>query len=372
MPERSAFPAAGVVVMVFALLSTTSCRQILEIEPRAVSTGDGGAAEAVALAVCGLPSAGPTAACGQCMNEACCLQAQGCVDREDCRALEACVRACGSGDAVCRAACDGTGSVALLQKLVEDCRATYCADACRSGPWECLGHVTWSRRGSTDPSSRTMIISTAVDDENRGPISGATVRLCSLVDPMCLLPLAEGQTGDAGVATLVLDTSTHVPPLSVFLDYHKDGLQDLVVLFNTPPLVEAPPVFALGGRPGFDGVAVVLHADGHWSDLGTGTTHDPTRAQALVFVRDCNNEPAGRDQELRGVLVVTWLDRDGQTSTTMDLANGSALAANLPVDPSAGITRVVAWEASSQRFIGTANLVVRSDTLTITSLAPTP
>ena len=217
-----------------------------------------------------------------------------------------------------------------------------------------------------------MIIRTAVDDENNLALSGVTVRVCSVVDPGCLVPLTEGQTDAAGVATLVLDTGRHVPPLSAFLDYHKDGLQDLVVLFNTPPLVQAPPVFALGGRPGFDGVAVVLHADGHWSDVSTGTTHDPTRAQVLLFLRDCNNELARNDQPLRGVLVVTWPDRDGQTSTTIDHVHGSALAVNLPVTPGAEITRAVAWESSSHRFIGTASFVVRPDTLTITTLVPTP
>ena len=202
------------------------------------------------------------------MNEACCLQAQGSRRPGGLPALEACIRACAAGDAVCRAACHGTGSVALLQQLVEDCRATFCADACSSGPWECLGHVTWSQHASAD--SGPIIIKTAVDDENNVPVSGVTVRACSLADPTCRVPIGSGFTDDTGVAALAA-SDRYVPPLSVFLDYHKQGFQDLVVVFNTPPLVQAP-VFAVGGRTGFDGVAVGLHADGHWSDGSTGTT----------------------------------------------------------------------------------------------------
>jgi hypothetical protein len=363
---------AGVFAIIVALPLTLSCRQILGIGPRPVHQADGGASEPIELMICGLPTSGPTAACGQCMNDACCTQAGVCAESQDCPKLEACVRACAAGDAVCRAGCyAGPGTPSQTQQVLEDCRATYCADACSSGPWECLGQVTWSRQSSTGSTPQNMTINTAVDDESNIPISGATVRVCSLVDPMCLVPLTSGQTDDTGVAALVVDTAKYVPPLALFLDYHKEGFQDLLVLFNTPPLVQAP-FFVTSGRSDFDGVAIALHADGHWSDASTGTTYDPTRAQVLVLVRDCNDLPAGNSQPLRGLLTVTWPDRDAQTRTAVDAANGSALAVNLPVNPAAGITRVVVFEAASLRFIGTASLAVRPNTLTVTSLVPTP
>src|SRR5262249_53333086 len=66
--------------------------------------------------VCGLPSRGTTAACGSCMAEACCKQAQECAAAEDCARLATCVGACASGDAACRVDCYATaGSVTDLQ-----------------------------------------------------------------------------------------------------------------------------------------------------------------------------------------------------------------------------------------------------------------
>jgi Protein kinase domain len=55
--------------------------------------------------ICGLPSVGATENCGPCMAEACCNEAEECSRIEGCAPLEACIRACGSGDTMCGSRC---------------------------------------------------------------------------------------------------------------------------------------------------------------------------------------------------------------------------------------------------------------------------
>src|SRR4029077_5548865 len=129
-----------------------------------------------------------------------------------------------------------------------------------------------------------------------------------LADPSCLVPLATGTTDSAGETSLVVNTFDHVPPLAVFLDYHKEGFQDLLMHYNSPPIVQTPPYAPASSRVNFDGVAVTLQTDGHWSDEVTGTTYDPTRAQVILRLWDCN-------RLLAGGVAVTWRDRDEQTKT---------------------------------------------------------
>jgi hypothetical protein len=358
---RRAQALAGALAITIALPVSTSCRQIMGIAPRDVYQADGGSSDAVELMVCGLPSVGPTAACGQCLTEACCDPARLCADAQNCAALEACIRGCATGDAVCRRQCYGaTPALRGIHQDLELCRASSCGAECGPGPWACLGNVKWSSRSSIGIAP-AITIKTAVDDDMGTPISGATVRVCSMADPRCLLPLATGTTDSAGETALVVDTYQHVPPLAVFLEYHKQGFQDLLMHYNTPPLIQTPPLTPAGGRLNFDGVAVKLQTDGHWSDDQTGTTYDPTRAQVLLVLFDCNGVWT------EGV-AVTWLDRDEQTKT-LEIGSG---VVNLPVNPATGITRVLLTEPASGRLVGTANLVVRPDTLSFSALVPTP
>jgi hypothetical protein len=312
--------------------------------------------------VCGLPSAGATEDCGPCMAEACCNEAEECSKIGGCAPLEACVRACASGDAVCRSRCyAGAGPVADFQQGLERCRTAHCAKQCLPGPWECLGRVKW-RYPSLSPKTiaiKTTAVCVACGaGGGQAPLPGTTVRICSLADPKCGRPLAESITDESGAAILRVDTSLHPPPLAVFVEHKKGGYMDTLAHVSVPPIggdldightkLLDPKVNAAPG-------AAML-----------GTRFDPTRATVDVLAIDCNGQPAPKD------VVVTWLDRDGQTATTPYFVySKSAHAINLPVNDAA-VVRVVVRVAETNQLVTTANVVVRPGALSLVTAAPAP
>jgi hypothetical protein len=318
--------------------------------------------------VCGLPTQGATAACGTCLAQACCGEAQACSQSTGCPLVEGCVHDCPSGNAACRARCyAGKGPLADLQLALETCRATTCAAQCLPPPWACLGHVKWDSPG---PIPRKLTIKTTTVCTNCGTggfpigggpggsqLAGATVRVCSLSDPKCALPLTTGKTDDSGEATLTIDTSLYRPPLSVFLEYRKQGYMD-TLMHILPPLATD-----------LDVGHVVLwdqKANLETTVANLGARYVPARANLGVSVNDCNGQPAIKKTAL------TWLDRDGATLTQDYFPfSASARALNFPVN-AAGITRIVARVAETNQLIATANVVVRPNTCTGVTLTPAP
>lgn len=318
--------------------------------------------------ICGMPNLETSAACGPCLAQACCKQAQDCAEVEGCAKLETCVRACASGDAVCRATCyAGEAAIAPLQQAVETCRAVTCGKECLVSPWACLGHVKWaSARKPPRITIKAMAICTHcgaggqpfAEGPGGSPVAGATVRVCSLADPKCGLPLAAGTTDDHGGVTLELDTSLYNPPLSIFLELRKDGFEDTLLNLSTPPLSVDLDV----GRV----VLLDLKTNQEPTASQFGTTYDSTRATADVHVSDCDGRPAAKETAL------TWLDRDEKTVTRPYFAyTGGAIAINLPVS-AAGLTRIVARVAATDRLVAVASVVVRPKANTEVRLAPAP
>jgi hypothetical protein len=348
-------------------LLAVSAAAVLVAAVAATRHANTGGTDAVA---CGLPSRGVTATCGPCMERSCCIEAQACADAEGCPQVEACVRACAHGDGVCRARCyAGKGRVARLQQAVEKCRAGSCADQCLPGPWSCLGHVKWDFRAPAPQTIEVKTVAVCTSCGNGGnavqggaggsPIAGATVRLCSLADPKCAIPLAAAKTDDKGAATLSIDTSLYGPPLSVFFEFHKDGehYQDTLVHFNTPLTVDTDV-----------GRTVVYDEKTNQEPRATefGVAYDPTRAMVDVLPLDCNGQPATKKVEL------TWLDRDAKTVARPYFGySGGAIAVNLPVN-AAGVTRIVARVAETHQLISTATVAVRPRAETCVLLAPSP
>jgi Protein kinase domain len=319
-------------------------------------------ARQLAEPVCGLPSQGSTESCGSCMAQACCSEAEQCATSEGCPGVEACERGCASGDAACRESClSGKGSAAQLQQGVETCRATHCADECLPGPWECLKKVEW-HFPSVPP--RTIAIKTTTTCASCGlgggpaPLAGTSVRVCSLADPNCELPLASGTSDPIGVVSLSIDTAIYRPPLSVFLEYRKEGYREVLVHLNTPPLSGD---LDLGRMDLLDPQVNVAAAASMF-----GTPVDPTRAWASVVPTDCNGLPATKK------LTLTWLDRDDQTVTIPYFAyTGDTSAMNLPIN-GAGLTRIIARVTETNQLVAKTHLVVRPGVDSITQLVPTP
>jgi hypothetical protein len=348
------------------LLASVSAAALLVVAVAATRHARTGGSDA---AVCGLPSRGVTAACGPCIAQACCGEAQACSDTEGCPQVEACVRACASGDGVCRARCNaGKSRVARLQQAVETCRATSCADQCLPAPWACLGHVKWDLPATAPQTIEVKTVAVCTSCGNGGsivgggggsPIAGATVRVCSLADPTCAIPLTAGKTDDKGALTLSIDASSYRPPLSVFFEYHKEGgrYQDTLEHFNTPLTVDTD----LGHTVVYDEKA---NQEPRAAEFGA--VYDPTRAMVDVLPIDCNGRPATKEVEL------TWLDRDAKTVVRPYFGySRGAIAVNLPVN-AAGVTRIVARVAATHQLIATATVAVRPRAETCVFLAPSP
>jgi hypothetical protein len=279
-----------------------------------------------------------------------------------CAQVEACVRACGSGETMCRSKCyDASGPGAQLQQGLESCRAIHCAKECLPAPWECLGRVKWpypSLKPKAIAVKTTAVCASCGAGGGHAPLAGATVRVCSLADPKCGLPLAGSVTDNSGAATLRVDTSLFPPPLAVFLEYKKAGYLDTLADLNMPPLgsdVDIGSMPLLDPKVNVGALASML-----------STKYDPTRAHVAMKVVDCNGQPATKS------VVVTWLDRDDQTATTPYFAfTGAAHAINLPIN-AAGITRIVTRVAESNQLVATSNVVVRPGADSFASAAPTP
>lgn len=318
---------------------------------------------------CGLPSGGATADCGACLEQACCQEAQRCSATDGCGQIERCVRACASGNAVCRGACYAAGGAATrLQQEVETCRATACASQCLPAPWACLGHVKWQSSAPLPPSITIKTTAICVDcGAGESPIAGgpggsaiskASVRVCSATDPPCAFPLATGITADDGTVAIKIDTSLYRPPLAVFLEYRKPGLEDTLVNLIMPPLtadLDVGRVLLLDEKVQQASTAMIL-----------GTTYDPSRATVDFFASDCNEQPAAKR------IALTWLDADATTVTRGYFAySGAAIAINVPVN-AARITRIVARVAGTNQLIGVANAVVRARSHIQVRFAPAP
>ena len=343
--------------IVAALLLLSGCRQLVGINDRQVF--DGGA-PATVVPACGLPTRG--AACAACVTQNCCALATACVDDTACRSTEGCVQLCPTGDSACALACSKQWDpVSTAQaQLQDDCRDTACADAC--GPWDCIGNVSWQIPASIPDA---IIVRANAKCNLCGPTgapaanAGVHVRVCSIADPDCRVELASGDTDTSGNVALTFDPQR--TPAPVFLEFHKDGWLDHLLMLNTPPL-------------SYDFDVGVVHMDQRMdadriaADLGA--SYDPTLALVKLSVSDCNLRP-GTGIELE------W-DHPG-AATIVPFGEWNALAVNLPVPPNRMIrvvarrTPAVSQDGGTAPIIATANLVVRAGAVTLAPfVTPTP
>jgi hypothetical protein len=250
--------------------------------------------------------------------------------------------------------------------MLSDCRQQACTDAC--GPWDCLGNVGWRIPNSIPAQIR---ISATVECEDCGPtanaqtIAGAHVRVCSMADPECKAELTSGDSDQAGKVALTLPLQG--TPASVYLEFHKDGWQDDLLLLNTPPLSYDFDVGVVKMDTPADLAAI--------ANLPLMTTYDPSLAVVKLRVSNCN-------LQLSPGVEVSWDNPQGATIGSFDLLEWTVVAMNLPV-PGNETTRVVArlmdpnpaalQDAGTGPFIASVDIVVRAGAVTLAPfVVPTP
>jgi hypothetical protein len=344
------------------LLFPMGCRQLVGITPRQVL--DGGASGAVFLA-CGLEVRSAT--CASCLAMNCCPQAHACVADVSCARTEGCVQMCPAGDSACQIACSKKWDpVSAAQAQLRDCREG-CAETC--GPWDCLGSVKWQ---IPDPLPSTITIRATTMCGTCGPTLGPAfnpevrVRVCSVADPECLSELATGNSDQSG--NVALPFMTQKSPAAVFLEVHKDGWLDDLVMLNTPPL-------------SYDFDVGIIHMEARQDveqiaqDLKTApvTIYDSNLALMKLRVSDCNLQRSSG-------IELTWAGQGNATIVPLgNTSDWNAVVMNLPV-PANQTIRVVARKApptsvdgATPQVVASINLVVRGGAITLAPfVTPTP
>lgn len=359
MDTSSRFKPATLV----SLLLLAGCRQLVRIEDRQAFDA-GTPANAIVIA-CGLPNRGVS--CAACMEASCCPVAKSCAGDRKCLIPEQCVQACTLGDSSCWLICSNpwdTAGAPLAQLQVQDCRNTFCADAC--GPWDCLGKVTWqipSPIPATITVRATAVCGSCSATGGRAGIPGVQVRVCSTADPLCQAnpALTSGTSDQDGNVALMFNTQGN--PVSVFLEFQKEGWLDDLLVLNTPPLAYDFDIGAIQMET-LDTVNQIA------SDLGT--TYDPTLAVVELRVNNCNLQPSNEiDLTAGGVAIAPSPEMSG-----LDVAM------NLPI-PANHTTRLVArlkqpptavpQDPTNEPMIASVNLVVRARAITVAPfITPTP
>jgi hypothetical protein len=332
-----------------ALLLLASCRQIVGIEERRVTTTEG------AVEACGLPT--QSGSCAACIARECCDEAADCADDPSCLTEESCLRSCTAGDATCQLTCSERWDPVSVRARLVDCRRDSCASSC--GSWDCVGHggpPTPALVPETITISARVACSTCNSINGSGPSEGVRVRACLTSDPRCSAELASDLSDPEGNVALELETGG--TPLSIFLEFHKQDWVDTVLLLNTPPLSFPLDVgvVLIDQRESIDRLAADI-----------GTTYDPELALVKVRVNDCNLESSAGT-------MLDWGDAGAATISSLSAGNSwDAIAVNIPV-PANLTTRLVARLATPEApVVAVANLVVRRNTVTLAPfMTPTP
>jgi len=353
-------PHSLFAIMMLALVVGASCRQIVGIGSGSAAADAGGAdagaptddaaGEAGApdggLLVGGLSISGETAACAPCMMLKCLDEATACAATDGCPQLEACARSCAVGDVVCLQACGvWSDQSPAANAALGQCRLKWCESECLPGPWDCLGHVTWSE----PPAPATIKIDATASDDVTGLPLDADVRVCS-GDPPCASPLLEFPTTDGSGLLQV----GQIPPSNTlhgnffgYFDFRAPGYVTEIDATNVPIVRD----FALSAD---------LHPPDDWSAT-LGPTYDPTRAIVEVAVADCRGGVAKS-----GDVYFTFVNVDGQTNieSPPDDQVAFALAFNVPIDPK-GKAMIEAHLRVTDQLIGVVYAPVRPGTFTI-------
>jgi len=226
-----------------------------------------------------------------------------------------------------------------------------------TGPWRCVGNITWPK---VDLTRTITLTQTFTDFVNGAPLAGIGLKSCLRADVACANPFSTATSDDAGRA-----------PIS--LPYAFDGYW--LLLPNDPETVnmlvyELPP-------PVKDDLATPTQtiSRSNLSTLGSlmGVTIDPAMGQLSVSVVDCDGKrAAGVSIDVsplnEGSRIYYLENKIPNRQRTFTDENGFCGATNL----TPGVVNITAKLAESGTVVAKYAALVQADKFTTFVLPPSP
>lgn len=250
-----------------------------------------------------------------------------------------------------------------------DAGATEAADEL-SGPFRCVGHVTWPA-ATSEPLIDHEVFVQGISGKG---VAGLTVKSCGAVDVDCASPISTVQTDATGAAS--------IPITKGFAGYLHLGPPPASFPALSPTIYAY--VFPPGAAPGVTShvcptcapevstpVVSTLEIGALASFLGISL--DTSRGMLFLTALDCDNRPhAGIQVSLEQAdgKVKRFYLQDGlpNAKLTETSVTGSAGFGNVP----AGVVSVTLRLGKTGTLIGRRTVLVRAGTLTIMHVPPTP
>jgi hypothetical protein len=274
------------------------------------------------------------------------------------------------GVASCFTDCQSQNMVGMSDYQAWFSCTNQCGSACPLGKnWTCLDNpIVWPK--PPDVGSITFSV-TFVTFTSGQPFVGETVKACDKLDYSCSTPIRTTTADDKGIVTVTVPTG-----LSGF-DGYLDVSGGKVAGTGAPvfPSIWYPVPFVVAD--GWRGRTQLLSTEEvQYITQGTGTSVDPTRAQAAMNAVDCDFAPAAgvsfvadsADQN-----TVTYYLVGGVPVTTATKTDQSGIGAflNLPTVAPArlAVVKALSGEAGG-KCMGSLTFILRPGTLTTSSTFP--
>jgi hypothetical protein len=327
------------------------------------------------------PTAAPSAAnaCESCVvDHGGCGASQACATSVECQNYLQCRRSCVTADCIGECALEHDAGSFLYDGLNVAIQGS-CRTPCDFGQnWTCVGNVVWP---TTSTPVRKLRLSFQ-DKIANAPNIGMKVLVCG--DLQCNSPLDSETTNDAGVVQVSDNSKVNAS------GYGLEGYLDLSG--GTVPTENEPifPTLLVWGFPLSEGNGAIgetiptlslLDFAGLPGDV-PGLSIEPGRAHLGLLAVDClGNQsdkvtfslgPDAGDEETRIVYVAGIAPAPGATYTDQD---GVAFVFNVPIPDDAGRATVDVYATPEALDGGVSShqiAYIRSDTLTLVNMQPTP
>lgn len=232
-------------------------------------------------------------------------------------------------------------------------------DAIPSGPWGCVGHVTWP----LDTTGENRSMRNRIVDVSEKAVAGVKLQGCGKLDPTCSKPIGVAATTDTGgLFTLTLPR----------------GFDGFVRATAPTPLMPAmiygPPLYEDVDAPKVAGEPLHAVAEGDIAALLSivDATVDTTTGHLFVQSQDCEGKQAAGVTlaiSLKGPNTKGYYYAGGLPNTDALTTDASGLGGFVNVPP--GNVTVTARNALGQLF-GTRTLIVKQGTVTYLTNVPSP
>ena len=226
----------GVAGALIAAASVGACRQTLGLDAYANGTGDASVSGLCGAMAGYLSPPAQWSECESCLTSVACSDERACATSVDCQAYAACLRSCFTPG--CREQCAAIhdAGARLFAPLATAAASTGgCATECEYGQdWSCLGKVKWPLVNPA--TAATTDLRLVVGDSSHLPVAGATVSVCTSIDPStgCLGPEAIGRTDGNGSVDFTLMVANLRPLREPQLLLQAAGYSDTAVSVGFP------------------------------------------------------------------------------------------------------------------------------------------